>query len=164
MTKFINYNIASMIQLNKHNGVLTAHYIVIILDGKEYNKDASFTPVCTIACGGSLKKNVQVIGLPVQLRIMTEVFPEVLNDHAFGCSKLDYSKDPDLVKAFADRVDHVMRSGTIYAEGNSMKIIVDRDQLYKLCEGYIPVRVTGKLLSGMELIDQRCVLSFGNCV
>lgn len=114
-----------------------------------------------IRCGGALPRYVHEKGYFIPLRLFVEIFPRKLSDHYSGCGELNYGKHPELVEKYRDQFNIIVNQ--VYLDRGNLTIKFDDSRIDQTLEGYIPVIVSGKSLTGSKFQDTKCVLIMGNC-
>ena len=119
-----------------------------------------------IRCGGrAMPQNKYVTGYMLPLVPMKkEIRLKELDGHKSGCSELNYNKNKELVEKYAKRFQSAFDRKIAYIDlGLTFKI--DTTNISELCEGYVPVQVIGKSLSGciFESLTSAIIVE-GNCI
>lgn len=150
-------NAQSILQLYNTSFGSFAH-ILIIPD------DTIKSVIYNVKCGGAQKPESRMIsGYHFPLKLSVQEYPNKADDHKYGCSRLRYEDNPDLVNAFVERLTLALNK--IYIDSSSLKLEVDKSRIVELMEGIVPVIVTGISFCGAKFSEPtKAYLITGNCI
>lgn len=116
--------------------------------------------------GGTIVRTTEIKGWYIPLLFNYAVPLREGNDHIFGCKDLDYSKNPNIVKTYVEKMTALFnrkeKNAGIYLDPG-LKFTIPKEMYGNIFEGILPVKVTGTSICGPEFNDTLAFIITGNC-
>jgi hypothetical protein len=134
--------------------------LLIIIDEKMQD-----SVIYRIRCGGRIHPiEVDIPGYMIPITLKNLVRLSQVDDHAAGCSELNYDLHQQLVERYADVLNRGYHQQKVYQD-TGLYIKIDMQNIRMLKEGYTPVMVQGTSVSGLKFPEPtRAVITSGNCI
>ena len=116
-----------------------------------------------IRCNGSLRPLNRIVpGYMIPLMLVDEIPIRQANDHNAGCSNLNATINKSLVDQYYKNMEKLLYR--LYFEPN-LVFHMDTGRFDELIEGYTPVTVSGKSITGLVFTTPTsAIITSGNCI